>query len=220
MAKLMEDKFSAMRSIASQPMFPWPQAHVSPPIIHRFVALPIKCLTLIEMAAWREKGHMFNYDSKFTPCHKCNPALFLCLLIEQKDSGDNTRSSEEDPPIGSSAATSGQWHQHTLGHRPSLYFVSRTDGKLVPSTLKIASSINGWDVIVLVDGGSKNNFIQLHLATTWICLCNHPPIWVSLSATAMRSRAVANVQRWSSLWAMHHLPLIWYCYQSIVLMSC
>lgn len=99
MAKLMEDKFSAMRSIASQPTFPWPQAHVSPPIIHRFVALPIKCLTLIEMAAWREKGPMFNYDSKFTPCHKCNPALFLCLLIEQKDSRDNTRSSEEDPPI-------------------------------------------------------------------------------------------------------------------------
>lgn len=37
-------------------------------------------------------------------------------------------------------------------------------GKLVPWTLKIASSINGKEVVVLVDGGSTNNFIQSRLA--------------------------------------------------------
>lgn len=37
-------------------------------------------------------------------------------------------------------------------------------GKLVPSTLKLAGTINGQEVVVLVDGGSTNNFIQSRLA--------------------------------------------------------
>lgn len=38
-------------------------------------------------------------------------------------------------------------------------------GVLVPSTLKIASKINGKDVIVLIDGGLINNFPQSWLAS-------------------------------------------------------
>lgn len=36
---------------------------------------------------------------------------------------------------------------------------------MVPSTLKLSGSINGKEVIVLVDGGSMNNFIQSRLET-------------------------------------------------------
>lgn len=38
-------------------------------------------------------------------------------------------------------------------------------GQVVPSILKIDSSINGQEVIVLVDGGSTDNFVQSRLAT-------------------------------------------------------
>lgn len=37
-------------------------------------------------------------------------------------------------------------------------------GHMVPSTLKIIGSINGQEMIVLVDGGSTNNFLQSCLA--------------------------------------------------------
>ncbi|WJZ88044.1 hypothetical protein VitviT2T_007377 [Vitis vinifera] len=35
--------------------------------------------------------------------------------------------------------------------------------QLIPSTLKLAGSINGQSVVVLIDGGSTNNFIQSRL---------------------------------------------------------
>lgn len=38
-------------------------------------------------------------------------------------------------------------------------------GQIVPFTLKIAGAINGKEVIVLVDGGSTNNFVQTKLAS-------------------------------------------------------
>lgn len=37
-------------------------------------------------------------------------------------------------------------------------------GQIIPSTLKLAGSINGQAVMVLIDGGSTNNFIQSRLA--------------------------------------------------------
>lgn len=46
---------------------------------------------------------------------------------------------------------------------PSI-FVHALMGKLIPSTLKIASLVNGWDVVLFIDGGSINNFIQGCLA--------------------------------------------------------
>lgn len=37
-------------------------------------------------------------------------------------------------------------------------------GQVVPATLKISGSINGHEVVILIDGGSTNNFIQTRLA--------------------------------------------------------
>jgi len=36
---------------------------------------------------------------------------------------------------------------------------------LVPSTLKLAGKLNGHPVVLLIDGGSTNNFIQVQLAS-------------------------------------------------------
>lgn len=46
---------------------------------------------------------------------------------------------------------------------PGISFHALT-GQVVPSTLKIAGSIKGQGVIVLIDGGSTNNFVQTKLA--------------------------------------------------------
>ena len=46
---------------------------------------------------------------------------------------------------------------------PCISFYALT-GQLVPSTLKLADTVNGHEVIVLIDGGSTNNFIQSQLA--------------------------------------------------------
>lgn len=160
MAKLVEDKYNSARAAMSRPSLPRPPVPIHSPTVHRSASLPIKRLTPTEMAARREKGLCFKCDSKFTPCHRCNPALFLCLMVEQVDSV----SPEEDPPPDY-PVTALEETTNTLAvpDAPCISFHALM-GKLVPSTLKIAGSINGQEVIVLVDGGSTNNFIQSRLA--------------------------------------------------------
>lgn len=125
----------------------------------RLELLPIKCLTHMEMAARREKGLCFNCDTKFTPGHRCKQAQFLCLMVEQEDS-----SSSEDPPteLQPTSAVDALETQGLLDV-PCISFHALT-GQVVPSTLKIAGSVHGKDVIVLVDGGLTNNFVQKQLA--------------------------------------------------------
>ncbi|KAH7661405.1 Acid proteases protein [Dioscorea alata] len=126
MAKLVKDKLNASRPSIPRVPFHRPLALPPPPTAPRPSSFPIKRLTPMEMAARREKGLCFNCDSKFTPGHKCNPALFL--------------------------------------YSPSISFHALM-GHTVPATLKLAGSINGQDVFILVDGGSTNNFMQSRLAT-------------------------------------------------------
>lgn len=94
MAKLVEDKYIVARSAVSHPFVPQLSAPAPTQAIQRSVQLPIKCLSPAKMAARREKSLCFNCDSKFIPGHKCNPAMFLCLMEESEDS-----SSPEDAPL-------------------------------------------------------------------------------------------------------------------------
>lgn len=55
-----------------------------------------------------------------------------------------------------------QWWSHRCNH--SLYISYALTGFVVPSILKLSESINGQQVMVLIDDGSTNNFIQTHLA--------------------------------------------------------
>ncbi|KAH7692130.1 Retrotransposon gag domain-containing protein [Dioscorea alata] len=155
MAKLIEDKFAAAKLNSIRPSFPWPAPLPPPSTVHRPVSLPIKRLTPAEMASRREKGLCFNCDAKFTPGHKCNSALFLCLMSEQDDSV----SPEEEPPpevveLPDDRPPDAKWNADT----PCISFHALM-GRLVPSTLKLSGSINGKEAIVLVDEGSTNNFI-------------------------------------------------------------
>nr|GEW68214.1 hypothetical protein [Tanacetum cinerariifolium] len=104
------------------------------------------------MATRKAKGLCYNCYERFIPGHRCNPSQFLCLLVESDDDTmDNLT-----PPEMVEATT-----ETTL--TPQISFHALT-GQLVPSTLKLFGNLNGRSVIVLVDGGSTNNFIQTQIA--------------------------------------------------------
>lgn len=91
---LIEDKCNAARFSPGPPCLPLrpiPTANIMgtpngppwpPPTSHPF---PIKKLTPIEMAARQEQGLCFNYDSRFTRGHRCNPLQVLCLLVDDEE---------------------------------------------------------------------------------------------------------------------------------------
>ncbi|XP_039137100.1 uncharacterized protein LOC120274627 [Dioscorea cayenensis subsp. rotundata] len=117
------------------------------------------------MATRRKKGLCFNCDAKFVPGHKCNPPQFLCLMVYLS----------EDSPLLLSPPTHTEAYITPLNDptilptdletdpSPSISFHALT-GQLVPSTLKLSGFLNGQKVVILIDGGSTNNFIQSQLA--------------------------------------------------------
>ncbi|KAJ0970323.1 hypothetical protein J5N97_023200 [Dioscorea zingiberensis] len=163
LARLIEDKCNAARPSFARPSLPKPppappqhvQASGRPP------PLPIKRLTPAEMANRREKGLCFNCDATFTPGHRCRPPQFLCLMIEG-DSNDGVELEDAPTPELIDASTP---EDLTEAHEaPCISFHALT-GHLVPSTLKLAGTILGHAVVVLIDSGSTNNFIQARLAS-------------------------------------------------------
>lgn len=160
MYKLVEDKFQASISTIPQPLFHRPPTLAPPsPSLHNS-PLPIKPLTPTEMAARREKGLCFNCDAKFTLGHKCNLVQFLCLLVELEDlilPAEEPLSEMSSPPL--EPIQEEAW----IADTPSISLYTLT-GQVVLSTLKIIDIINGKDIIVFIDGGSTNNFMQTKLA--------------------------------------------------------
>lgn len=100
------------------------------------------------MAARREKGLCFNCDETIVPGHRCHPAQFLCLMMEHE---------EDVKEVTLAAIEVIETPDEALA--PQISFNAFT-GLAVPSTLKLVRSINGQSVVVLIDGGSTNNFIQ------------------------------------------------------------
>ncbi|XP_039121357.1 uncharacterized protein LOC120258078 [Dioscorea cayenensis subsp. rotundata] len=160
LARLVEDKCNAGRLSFNRPPYPRLLPAPSTPPGPRPAPLPIKRLSPAEMAARREKGLCFNCDAKFVPGHKCKPAVFLCLLV---DAEDPPPADVEPAPDESTPLPTTPEEEMVIPEEPSISFHALM-GQLVPSTLKLAGTINGHNVVVLVDGGSTNNFIQSRLA--------------------------------------------------------
>lgn len=89
MAKLIDDKCNTTgsSSVVHPVTFtkPPPPPPGPPPMNNHLGSLPIKHLTLAEMAARRDKGLCFNCDSKFVLGHRCNPPQFLCLMVDTEE---------------------------------------------------------------------------------------------------------------------------------------
>lgn len=121
--------------------------------------LPLRRLSAAEMKARKEKGLCFNCDDKFIPGHQCKRMMFQCILAEEEV---DVEPSDEDVALALQALelcdTSPDLESPTI----SLYAL---EGRLIPSTLRIASTMAKRPITVLVDGGSTHNFLQTSLAT-------------------------------------------------------
>ncbi|XP_039130202.1 uncharacterized protein K02A2.6-like [Dioscorea cayenensis subsp. rotundata] len=113
------------------------------------------------MAAQRERGLCYNCDAKFTKGHRCNPPQFLCIMIQDEDSDDILYDHQEPPEV--TVETEPPDTELELDNTPCISYHA-LNGFLVPSTLKIAGKIFGKPVVVLIDSGSTNNFIQTRWA--------------------------------------------------------
>lgn len=56
----------------------------SPSMTNR-ASIPIKWLTVVEMAEQREKGFCFNCDKKFHRNYVCKNKLFVLMLVNDKE---------------------------------------------------------------------------------------------------------------------------------------
>lgn len=109
MAKLVEDKCNAARFTSGPLRF-----FTRPPVLASHTSaspqtqlrtnqpghsIPIKRLSPTEMAARRERGLCYNCDSPFTKGHRCNPAQFLCLLVDDENQAlEEICDAETSPP--------------------------------------------------------------------------------------------------------------------------
>lgn len=175
MAKLIDDKQKAIRVFQTPRFIPARNPQPSNPGNTTFPShraspsgsVPIKRLTPAEMAARREQGLCFNCDSKFTRGHRCTPPQFLCLMTDETEASSD-EPEEQTPPI---LPTEPEPPDDAAepGLNPCISFHA-LNGFTVPSTLKIAGKIHGKELVVLIDGGSTNNFIQ----TRWAQHLNLP----------------------------------------------
>ncbi|RVW75982.1 hypothetical protein CK203_052825 [Vitis vinifera] len=151
LAKLLEDKCNTAKPFFKKSTaFPTPSASTKPA-----TPLPLKRLTPAEMATRRAQGLCFNCDDKFVPGHRCRPPQFLCLMTENDGVPNEVQLAATEVTI------QGEQPELMIDH-PQISFHAFT-GQLIRSTLKLAGSINGQSVVVLIDGGSTNNFIQSRL---------------------------------------------------------
>ena len=108
--------------------------------------------------------------SRFTPGHLCKLPQFLCLLVETDNEALSRDASMEIAPTDALLGLPEFFFdtlqlQHVdqqIDEPPCISFHVLTD-QVVPSTLKLLGSVWGREVVVLIDGGSTNNFIQTHL---------------------------------------------------------
>lgn len=114
-----------------------------------------------------DKGLCYNYDAKFTLGHHCSKPRFLYLLTDEEndlliDKAHVMVALEEGQQLAPFKVMSDE----TL----CISFHALT-GQVVPSTLKLARTINGRPVVTLIDSGSTNSFIQKlakHLTLTTV----------------------------------------------------
>ena len=120
---------------------------------------PFKRLTSDEIASRRERGLCFSCNEKYHRGHRCASRVFL-LLAEDKDNPnpplieplDHKPEPAPDPP-------------DTHDPYPAQLSLNSLAGHLAPETLRFVATISDSDVVLLVDGGSTHNFIQLQLVT-------------------------------------------------------
>lgn len=111
--------------------------------------MPLKFLSLEELASRRERGLCFNCDKRFHHECKCASRVFLLIADEEEVILEDPVEMDQPPdPPDINNLVSAQISLHSLlGH-------------LAPETLRLLGHVANHQVVILVDGGSTHNFIQ------------------------------------------------------------
>lgn len=112
------------------------------------------------MNARREKGLCFKCNERSTLGHCCKTSMFLCLLVELDEPDEAAHIEEEFHKLIREIETP---KTEVIFENPQISFDAFIR-QFVPYTLKLACSINGKLVVVLIIDGSTNDFLQTRLA--------------------------------------------------------
>ncbi|GAU49705.1 hypothetical protein TSUD_182030 [Trifolium subterraneum] len=159
LARLQEEKLNdhrrAVRGKGILASTPSP-TKITPPLLQSSSKPIFKRLSPTEMTLRREKGLCFNCDEKFSPGHKCASKFFI-MIAEEDVASDESYGLEAllDPPQPDPEpdpdTTQAQISFHALS------------GHLAPETLRLIGRIAAHNLVILINGGSTDNFIQERL---------------------------------------------------------
>lgn len=146
----------------SEPLLKTPAGGTTIPIIRR-------TLTVEERREWTAKGLCFNCDKQYKPCHKCQGKLFQ-LCAENNCLVEFLESSEEETKT-EVAGEEIEISMHALS------------GSFNPRTIRLAKSIEGQQLSILIDSGSTHNFIQRSVAyKLGVAVRTLPEFWVFIGS--------------------------------------
>lgn len=110
-------------------------------------------MTFNEMQLCKTKGLCFNYDKKYTPAHICKNRRLLLLQWEKETSAETVDETEFLAAIDTPSDDNSPKHSlNVMNSAP------------VSGTMGFIRSINGYVVVVLLDRGSDDSFIQPRIA--------------------------------------------------------
>ena len=126
--------------------------------------LPVRRLSLEELASRRERGLCFYCDEKYNRGHCCASRFFL--LVADEDPDDDPLNPNISPPL-SPKSTRPDNSNNPIHSQPdppqaqiSLHALS---GHTTPETLRMTGRISHQPVVILIDSGSTHNFVQARL---------------------------------------------------------
>ncbi|KAA8529845.1 hypothetical protein F0562_034386 [Nyssa sinensis] len=112
-------------------------------------SLPVRKMSLAEIAKRHKKGLCYNCNEKFSPSHRCRK-LFVIEAYREDDDNDVIMEEEDLVKDGVEA-------------KPEISFHA-ISGTHAPKTMRVNGSIGHIATTVLVDSGSTHNFINAMLA--------------------------------------------------------
>ncbi|XP_052203652.1 uncharacterized protein LOC127808947 [Diospyros lotus] len=119
---------------------------------------PFKRLRENELQAKRAKGLCFRCDEKYSIGHRCKNKELQVMVIYEEERGE-----EEGTKPDEAMEASGEWEDTVKEGEMVELSLNSVVGLTPPQTMKIKGTIEGQEVIVLIDNGASHNFIVADL---------------------------------------------------------
>ncbi|XP_077232632.1 uncharacterized protein LOC143869985 [Tasmannia lanceolata] len=155
--KLNEDSRRLYRGSTSRP----PDGPLDGPVKSTGCNLPVKRLTEEELKDRTSKGLCWHCDEKWHRGHRCRQKRLLMIEpVDDTDIEDDGESDHED------ADQEGNCDTVAIS-------VDALAGYSTPQTMRVNGYIKRQSVMILIDSGSTNNFLDIRVAKRLSCPVEH-----------------------------------------------